>query len=55
MSGCKKGGGDPLHPGEIEVDDDVREEYWTGIRKRPDLVHLRRIRCVGKYRRHANR
>ncbi len=49
ISGCKKNGGDRLYPGEIEIDEDVREEYWTEIRNRPDLKHQRRIRCTGKY------
>jgi hypothetical protein len=25
-----------LYPGIIEIDDDVREEYWTGIRGMPE-------------------
>lgn len=48
ISGCKKAGGDRLYPGDIEIDDDVREEYWLEIRKRPELVKQRRIRCTGK-------
>jgi hypothetical protein len=49
ISGCKKDGGDRLYPGTIEIDDDVREEYWIKIRKRPDLQDQASIRCVGKY------
>lgn len=49
ISGCKRKGNDTLYPGEIEIDEDVREEYWTVIRERPDLVRLKAIRCTGKY------
>src|ERR1051325_10167445 len=30
--GCKKDGSDHLYSGTTEIDDDVREEYWTTIR-----------------------
>ena len=38
ISGCRKDGADRLY-GEripIEIDDDVREEYWTEIRNNPE-------------------
>lgn len=35
VSGCKKRGGDRLYGGTIEIDDDVREEYWVSIRGLP--------------------
>ena len=35
VSGCKKRGGDRLYGGVIEIDDDVREEYWVVIRGMP--------------------
>lgn len=37
ISGCKKDGRDHLYgnPVPISIDDDVREEYWTGIRQLP--------------------
>ena len=38
ISGCKKDGGDRLY-GErvpVEIDEDVREEYWSEIRRLPD-------------------
>lgn len=41
ISGCKKDGSDRLY-GErnpIEIDDDVREEYWTEIRGAPERAH----------------
>jgi len=50
ISGCKKRGGDRLYAGMIEIDEDVREEYWTEIRGLPDQRKTTRIRCVGKHR-----
>jgi hypothetical protein len=37
ISGCKRGGGDRLYGGglPVEIDEDVRDEYWTEIRKQP--------------------
>src|SRR5918992_5170 len=49
ISGCKKRGGDRLYPGLIEIDDDVREEYWTEIRGKPACKDQKVIRCSGKY------
>lgn len=49
ISGVKKGGGDRLYPGTIEIDEDVREEYWVQIRKQPELKNQGTIRCTGKY------
>jgi hypothetical protein len=38
ISGPKKRGGDSLYATNIaiQIDDDIREEYWTVIRKQPD-------------------
>jgi len=52
ISGCKKAGHDTLYPGVIEVDEDVREEYWLQIRKRPDCMNQTSFRSEGK---HSNR
>jgi hypothetical protein len=49
ISGCKKDGSDRLYSGTVEIDEDVREEYWTDIRKTPENRHLKRIRAKGKY------
>lgn len=49
ISGCKKRGGDRLYPGTIEIDDEVREQYWTQIRGLPDRIAERFIHCGGKY------
>jgi hypothetical protein len=41
ISGPKRGGGDALYGGRtpIEIDEDVREEYWRRIRRQPARVH----------------
>jgi hypothetical protein len=45
ISGCKKRGGDSLYGGTvIEIDDDVREEYWTKIRGTPKCKDHRSCR-----------
>ncbi len=49
ISGCKKDGTDHLYGGTIEIDDDVREEYWIQIRKMPEQKELRVVRVAGKY------
>lgn len=49
ISNCRNDGQDTLYPGIIEIDDDVREEYWTVIRERTDLVKSTSIRSEGKY------
>jgi len=44
ISGPRRDGADRLY-GEripVEIDDDVREEYWRTIRKKPKLVHRSR-------------
>lgn len=49
ISGCKKNGGDRLYGGVIEIDDDVREEYWIEIRNAPEDKGKTKIKCTGKY------
>lgn len=49
ISGCHKDGRDALYTTEAEIDEDVREEYWREIRKRPDMVSVNRLRVTGKY------
>ena len=49
ISGCKARGGDQLYSGIIEIDPDIREEYWTRIRKMPEKKGLKSFHCVGKY------
>ena len=45
VSGCKKRGGDRLYGGVVEIDDDVREEYWCVIRGLPENRGQRSYRC----------
>lgn len=49
ISGCKKRGGDTLYGGIIEIDDDVREEYWTRIRNKPECKDQRVVNFRGKH------
>ena len=49
ISGCKKDGTDALYSTNIEIDDDVRDEYWTMIRNKPESKHITSFRCDGKY------
>jgi hypothetical protein len=44
ISGCKKKGGDRLYPGKTEIDEDVLEEYWTEIRKKPENIKIRIVK-----------
>ena len=43
ISGPKRNGRDALYGGNlpIEIDDDVREEYWRLIRRQPQRIHER--------------
>ena len=43
ISGPKRNGGDALYGGStpIEIDEDVREEYWRAIRGQPQRIHER--------------
>ena len=43
ISGPKRDGGDALYGGSIpvEIDENVREEYWRDIRGQPEKVHER--------------
>jgi hypothetical protein len=49
ISGCKKDGTDALYSTSIEIDENVREEYWTEIRRRPDLRGVASLNSPGKY------
>ena len=49
VSGCRKDGNDTLYPGVVEIDEEVREEYWTEIRRQPDRKHLTSFRSPGKH------
>lgn len=49
ISGCKKRGGDRLYSGTVEIDEDVREEYWKDIRKLPERSEQKSLRDTGKH------
>ena len=49
ISGCKKDGTDALYSTSIEIDEDVREEYWTDIRRRHGLKGVASLNSPGKY------
>ena len=51
ISGCKKSGDDTLYPGIVQIDEDVREEYWREIRNRPEFVEKTSFRSEGIYSR----
>lgn len=45
ISGCKANGADRLYASNkpILIDEDVREEYWTPVRNRPDLINEKTV------------
>ena len=49
ISGCKKDGTDALYSTIVEIDEDVREEYWTQIRNKPEMKTVTSFKCEGKY------
>ena len=49
ISGCKKDGTDALYSTTIEIDEDVREEYWTEIRNKPEAKESSSLRGSSKY------
>lgn len=49
ISGCKKDGTDALYSTMVEIDDEVREEYWVQIRNKPELKEVRSCKCLSKY------
>lgn len=46
ISGPKRNGEDKLYGGLVDVDEDVREEYWRDIRGVPEQQHLLRYRAA---------
>jgi hypothetical protein len=35
ISGCKRDGADALYGTTVEINEDVREQYWTEVRRKP--------------------
>jgi hypothetical protein len=49
ISRCRKDGKDSLYSAIVEIDENVREEYWTTIRQQPENSHLKSFRSSGKH------
>jgi hypothetical protein len=49
VSGPRKDGNDSLYPDTVEIDDDVRVEYWTAIRRLPENSQVSSFRAPGKH------
>lgn len=49
ISGCHKDGRDALYSTTAEIDEDVREEYWTEIRNMPEMKQVGSIKVLSKY------
>lgn len=49
ISGCHKDGRDALYTNNVEIDEDVAEEYWTEIRNLPQYKDVLCFRPVSKY------
>ena len=49
VSNPRKDGNDTLYGGIIDIDEDVREEYWTKIRNAPERILEATTKSVGKH------
>lgn len=49
ISGCRKDGRDALYSTPVEIDEDVRDEYWSVLRSRPDLAATTGFQAIGKH------
>ena len=49
ISGCRKDGRDALYRTTVEIDEDIREEYWEKIRNLPENKQLSSIKAKSKY------
>jgi hypothetical protein len=49
ISGCRKDGLDALYSTDVEIDEDVSEEYWEKMRGLPENKHIKKFRAKGKY------
>jgi hypothetical protein len=49
ISGCRKDGKDALYNTDVEIDEDVLEEYWEEIRGLPENKQISKFRATGKY------
>lgn len=51
VSGPRRDGRDCLYPAVVEIDADVRAQYWLEIRRLPESVQATSFRSPGKYSR----
>ncbi len=49
ISRCRKDGNDGLYKTKVYVDEDIREEYWTDIRKMPERKDQKTFISTGKH------
>ena len=49
ISGCHKDGRDALYSTIVEIDEDVRDEYWTEIRELPENTNISILSVKSKY------
>jgi hypothetical protein len=49
ITGCRKDGKNALYNTDVEIDDDVLNEYWVEIRKQPENKNIKKFRAQGKY------
>lgn len=49
VSGVRKDGRDALYNTDVQIDEDVRVEYWCEVRGLPDQVECRAFRARGKH------
>lgn len=49
ISGCHKDGRDALYSTEVTIDEDIREEYWSEIRKQPENKAIVSFTAKSKY------
>jgi hypothetical protein len=49
ITGCRRDGRNALYSTEVEVDEDVLDEYWQRIRNEPRKRDIRRFRAHGKH------
>ncbi len=50
ISGCRKDGNDGLYAVTVHVDEDIRAEYWTSIRRLSDRKNQVSFKSRGKHR-----
>ncbi len=55
LSRCRKDGNVSLYGAIVEIDDDVRSDYWIDIRQEPHNSHLTQYRSPGKHSKRAPR